>query len=288
MGSAVVNNIFGDVVPVSKLGEPGYFTDISNEEYHKGPGISKSQLDLAHESPALLSWSKSAPEDERKRGALDIGTAVHTLLLEPHLFEQQYAVGPANAPRNTKAGKEKWAEFEETLDGRIVLTGDDYQTIKLMQASAMAHPHARWLLEAEGDAEASIYWTDPETGLLCRIRPDKLVPSVNIIVDVKTTDDVAKFKWSVRDYRYDVQDAFYSSGYHAHFGEAPAQFVFLVVGKTINCGKYPVRVITLDDESRAVGYDEMREDLHLVAECTNNNNWPGIQTMSVPPRFKQQ
>ena len=285
-----MNNIFQlKPEPTSvSLGDVGYFKDIPNEDYHAGPGISKSQLDLVSESPALLEWSKNAPEDERKKGALDMGTAVHTMLLEPHLFDKQYAVGPANAPRNTNAGKALWAEFEETLDDRIVITGDDYQTIKLMQASAMAHPHARWLLEAEGDAEASIYWKDQETDLLCRIRPDKLIPKAEVILDVKTTADISKIHWSMRDYRYDVQDAFYSEGYRGHFGVAPAKFIFLFISTTINCGQYPVRVIELDDESKANGYAQMRQDLDLAAACTQNNDWPGIQRLSVPPRFKQQ
>ena len=61
---------------------------LSNEEYHSGPGISKSQLDDIAESPATYIWRKSAPVDEEKLKALDMGTALHCLL---HNIAQRFA-----------------------------------------------------------------------------------------------------------------------------------------------------------------------------------------------------
>ena len=70
---------------------PGIYYDISNEDYHAGDGVSKSQLDLVALSPALLQWQKMAPVDEEKTKALDMGTALHCLLLEPDDFERKPA-----------------------------------------------------------------------------------------------------------------------------------------------------------------------------------------------------
>lgn len=277
--------IFETATPIAQAPtQPGYYLGLSNEAYHSGPGISKSQLDLAHQSPALLQWSKNAPEDEENKTALNVGDAVHALLLEPDRFEQQFAIGPANAPRNTNAGKEKWAEFEAGLDGQTILTADEGRKVKLIYESVMAHPHARWLIEEPGDAESSVYWNDSETGLLCRCRFDKLLNRHGWILDVKTTGDMSKFKWSVRDFRYDVQDAFYSDGYANHFGERPQGFLFLVVSTSIECGRYPVRLFELDPASKQQGYQTMRDDLAVVAECEASGEWPGIETLSVPTR----
>lgn len=266
--------------------QPGYYLGLSNEAYHSGPGISKSQLDLVHQSPALLQWSKNAPEDDENKSALNVGDAVHALLLEPQRFRDEFAIGPANAPRNTNAGKEKWAEFEAGLDGQVVLTAEEGRKIELIYGSVMAHPHARWLIEAKGDPEGSIYWKDPETGLLCRCRLDKLLTDYGWILDVKTTADMSKFKWSVRDYRYDVQDAFYSEGYTHHFGERPQGFLFLVVSTSIECGRYPVRLFELTPESKKEGYEAMRNDLAVVAECQRTGEWPGIESLSMPSRAR--
>jgi len=267
---------------------PGYYRDLGNEAYHRGPGISKSQLDLIHKSPALFQWNQSAPEDEEKKSALNIGDAVHAILLEPHRFAEQYAIGPADAPRNTKAGKEKWEQFEAGLKGQAVLTAEEGRKVMLIRESVMAHPHARWLVEAEGDAEASIYWKERSTGLLARCRPDKTIPSLGWIADVKTTADMDKFARSVYEYRYHVQDPFYCDGYAEHFGEQPAAFVFLVVSTSIECGKYPVRIFTLDPEAKQIGRDTYLEDMATYADCMRTGEWSGIETLSLPYWAKER
>ncbi|OYD27475.1 RecE family exodeoxyribonuclease, partial [Escherichia coli] len=43
--------------------EPGIYYGISNENYHAGPGVSKSQLDDIADTPALYLWRKNAPVD---------------------------------------------------------------------------------------------------------------------------------------------------------------------------------------------------------------------------------
>lgn len=123
-------------------------------------------------SPALLPWQKSAPVDTEKLKALDMGTALHCLLLEPEEFDKRFIVAPQFNLRTNqgKADQEAFLKDVENM-GMTVMDAEQGRKLKLMRDSAMAHPAARWLLEAEGFCEASHYWTDPETGELCRIRP---------------------------------------------------------------------------------------------------------------------
>lgn len=260
---------------------PGYYRDLSNEAYHKGPGVSKSQLDLIHKSPALFQWNQAAPEDEEKKAALNIGDAVHAILLEPHRFGDEYVIAP-ECDRRTKVGKQQYEEFEASITNQTVLTADEGRKVHLIRESVMAHPHARWLIEAEGDAEASIYWKERSTGLLARCRPDKTIPSLGWIADVKTTADMDRFARSVYEYRYHVQDPFYCDGYEAQFGEQPAAFVFLVVSTSIECGKYPVRLFTLDHEAKQIGRDTYLEDMATYADCIRTGEWSGLETLSLP------
>ena len=266
---------------------PGYYRDLSNEAYHKGPGISKSQLDLIHKSPALFQWSKAAPEDDEKKSALNVGDAVHAILLEPHRFGDEYVIAP-EFDRRTKAGKQQYEEFEASITSQTVLTADEGRKVQLIRESVMAHPHARWLVEAEGDAEASIYWNERSTGLLARCRPDKTIPSLGWIADIKTTADMDKFARSVYDYRYHVQDPFYCDGYAAHFGEQPAAFVFLVVSTSIECGKYPVRIFTLDLEAKSIGRETYLQDMAVYADCIRTGEWSGLETLSLPYWAKER
>ena len=73
---------------------PGIYYDLSNDQYHSGPGVSKSQLDDIAISPATYIWRKSAPVDTEKLQALDMGTALHCLLLEPDEFDSRFIKAP--------------------------------------------------------------------------------------------------------------------------------------------------------------------------------------------------
>jgi len=73
--------------------DPGYYKGISNEDYHGGPGISKSQLDLIARTPALLLWNKQSPEDSEKSPELVFGDAFHAMILEPERFHSEFFIG---------------------------------------------------------------------------------------------------------------------------------------------------------------------------------------------------
>lgn len=181
----------------------GIYFDISNEDYHAGGGVSKSQLDMVAKNPALLKWVQAAPEDEEKKSALDMGTALHCLLLEPREFDKRFIVSP-KFDRRTKQGKaDEEAFLRDVADmGITVLDAEQWRKLELMRDSAMAHPAARWMLEAPGYCEASMYWNDEETGELCRIRPDKWLNEHNVIVDVKKVADMDRFARHIEEFRY--------------------------------------------------------------------------------------
>lgn len=261
---------------------PGIFsnTELSNAEYHAGPGISKSGLDSIAKSPAVYRWMRSAPVDNEKTKALNMGTALHTLLLEPHLFDQQFAVLPELNLR-TNAGKETKLIFKEENKGKIILSKEEDRELLLMTRSARAHPAAKFLLEDSGPIESSIYWNDEETGELCRIRPDKMLSDRPVIVDVKKTADINRFNKSIEDFRYHVQAAMYSDGFYRHYNERPT-FVFLVVSETIECGRYPVRVFVLDDVDFGRGHELYCRDLDTYHYCNQSNQWGGFEIISRP------
>lgn len=73
--------------------KPGVYTDISNSDYHGGPGISKSGLDLIHRSPLHYQFATSAANDNEPTPDQALGTAFHALLLEPAVFAQTYCLG---------------------------------------------------------------------------------------------------------------------------------------------------------------------------------------------------
>lgn len=81
--------------------KPGVYEGISNAEYHGGPGISKSGLDLVHRSPMHYNAAQQVANDDRPdTKAYFVGREFHMLALEPEVFEVEYveAFGRDSAP----------------------------------------------------------------------------------------------------------------------------------------------------------------------------------------------
>jgi exodeoxyribonuclease VIII len=73
--------------------KPGVYSDISNAEYHGGPGVSNSGLALIRRSPLHFRARQLAANDNAPTAAQAIGTAFHALLLEPESFYREYCLG---------------------------------------------------------------------------------------------------------------------------------------------------------------------------------------------------
>lgn len=262
--------------------KPGLYLDLSNEEYHSGPGISKSGLDLIAENPSAFKWQKNAPVDQDKLTALDMGTALHCIMLEPEEFADRFIIAP-EFNRRTTAGKADEKEFLASCadSGKTVMTAEEGKALDIMRDSAMAHPTVRWLFEQEGNNEVSIFWEDDETVELCRVRPDRMLKDQPVIVDVKKVADMDRFDRHVEEFRYHVQDAMYCEGYYKHFGVWP-KFFFVAISSTISAGRYPVDVFDLTPDWKEAGSDLFRKDLNTYHQCKKNNDWVHVHTIQRP------
>ena len=240
----------------------GLITDLSMERYHARPEMSNSRLSLFSRDPNLLTWADACPVDADKLMCFDFGKAVHAICLEPHLLKSDFVMMPELNLR-TNAGKEEKAEFIEANVDKNILTFDEHKKLNLMYESIMAHPAARKIIEADGVIEGSFFFKDPDTGVDCRVRPDKVIDKY--VVDIKTTPELGKFKFSVEDYRYFVQDPFYRDGL-ARCDIETDHMKFLVIQKTIEIGRYPCMVVTLPDEVVEYGREIYKRDLRSYAE----------------------
>lgn len=133
--------------------ESGVF-DISNEAYHGGAGISKSMLDQANKSPAHYWHAYLNPElpPKQRKDYFDLGTAVHSLILEPDHFEEDVIVAPEINLR-TKAGRQEWKEFEQVNREKAILTQKTYNDARRMADSALSLPVIRDLCSGGGGKE---------------------------------------------------------------------------------------------------------------------------------------
>lgn len=255
--------------------------DMSNEEYHSSPAISKSALDEFAKSP-LHYWDRYINPDKPTRKpteAMLIGSALHTLVLEPHKFEAEYAVYP-EFDKRTKLGKEEFIVWQHDNEGKIHISKEAYTDCQRMVDAIGKHPVARTLLDGSGKAETSIFWRyHKNLPIDCRCRPDYITPS-GIIVDLKTSLTASEngFKWKAYDMRYHVQAAFYGQGFKAAFGAFPEDFMFVAVEKT---APYLVSVQRATKEFIAEGHMEMEENLRGIAQCRVSGVYPGYNNDEV-------
>jgi len=255
---------------------------IPSEAYHADPAVSKSRLDLVAQSPAMLAWDAAAPEDEDASSQVNIGSAFEALLLEPGRFNQSY-IQDTDKPKNTKEGKSEAQEIRDRADreGLEILSPADWRKIRLMMESAMVHPVVRQIMDAGPIPQPSIWWTDSETGLRCKARPDIMMPERPLVADIKITGQIERFANSVHDYRYHVQDAWAVDAFTPVYGREPAS-VFIVVSSTLSARKYPVHVYELTREDRDQGRRLYRRDLETYAHREELGDWTHIEPLTRP------
>ena len=272
---------YPEVSPSMASKAPGAAT-LSNADYHAHSAVSKSHLDKVAKSPAhywvhYLDPNRVPPEPT---AAMVLGTALHTAVLEPNLWDEQFAVPPHAFDRRTKAGKQLAAAFEAEAEGKTVLTPDDADRIRRMADAVHQHPASSFLLELPGTREGSYFWTDQETGMECKCRPDWHSCDRRIVVDVKTTEDASPrgFAKSVANFRYHVQAEWYQRPF-----EEAEQFLFIAVEKQ---PPYLVAVYYATPAMVAAGGRAADRDLALLAECRASGVWPGysdeIQPLELP------
>lgn len=219
-----------------KLYSQGIYPDIPNNEYHASYGISKSGLDNIDRSPKHYQWRKNNPQEQTD--AMLIGSALHTLVLEPEKFNVEYAIA-LNVDRRTKEGKAEYATFIADNAGKEFISQKDYDNCAKMKEAVYSHPAAQKLLTG-GKAEQSFFWIDQNFRVLCKCRPDYLkdMGDYYIAVDIKTTDNASPKEWfkSAYKYRYHVQSAFYIDGIESVTNKPVKSFAFIVVEKTAPYG----------------------------------------------------
>ena len=269
---------------------------MSNAEYHALDYVSKSHLDEVNKSPFHY-WDKyinpNRVEIEPTKQML-LGSAMHTMVLEPELFEKEYIVESANAPkrptaiqRNAKKPSSQtldaiayWEEFDKKAVGKNLISIDDYERLTIMKQRIFDHPAASTILSLSGVAEQSYQWKDNQTGEICKSRPDFHTDDGTLIVDLKTTSDASElgFQKSVHNFRYHVQAGFYLRSI-----KEAEQFVFIAVESK---PPYLVAVYNASPEMIAAGNRVADKNLATLAQCRKSGKWTGyseeITTLDLP------
>jgi hypothetical protein len=233
-------------------------TDLSNEDYHASMALSSSNLKDMLISPYHYWYKKHAPHSATP--ALLFGTLLHTMLLEPHLFDKEYFVRE-KPKRVSKIGKALYSELDIERGSRQWITPEDHEQAKMMIGSLMSNKMVKSMLE-RSEVEQSLFFKDKETGIDCKVRADAISLKDGIVLDLKSTAISANeddFKFTVRKYKYDLSASFYLDGFEG-FCDEPLKFLWLVVEKS---PPYSHGVYLMSPEVRQRGQQQCRGALTL-------------------------
>lgn len=254
--------------------------DITNDQYHAAHGISRSRLMLLDKSPYHYWYEVLSGEAEVREStpAMLIGSLFHTLLLEPEKFDREYALMP-KMDRRTKQGKEDYDLFVQEAQNKIILTQDQYDKAFVMATQTKKHEIVTTLLD-EAVFEQSIFWTDKETGLQFKARPD--IWSSKMVVDLKTTGDanIHSFMRSSLNYGYYLQAGMIFEACKA-IGKPFEMFVTLACEKE---APHVPAVFMMDDEALKFGIAQFQLYKKRLKACYDSDKWPGypVQELGLP------
>lgn len=264
--------------------KPGIYQGVPNEAYHSSPGISKSGLwTIYKQTPAHFKFPPPPTENTTtKQAAYDFGTASHIAILEPERFEASVMRGPDD--RRGNKWKDATAEAEHF--NRTLLVAEDYDQVLAIRDAVHANARINAILTGgKPEIEASGFWTDPQTGVLTRCRPDFYRPDLRIMVDLKSTQSARPedFARSVINFGYHAQEAHYSDGYR-ELGREIDGFLFLAWEKespyAFGLYELPPSIV---DEGRAI----IRQSIETYADCVRANHWPAYGDGVTELRFKR-
>jgi hypothetical protein len=220
-----------------------FLTGTSNADYHADTThLSSSALKLLLKSPEqFYSDYIRGQRQSIESAAFTEGTLTHSLILEPHLVANAYAVYPGL--RKAGAAYETFAA--ENAYKTVVSAAQMLRCEQLYQS----YQNAPLAVELVSGGHSEYSMVSDILGVKVKCRADYINIDKRYIVDVKTTampTDIDIFKQTVTDYGYDLSAALYAQIAHNNYGNELFEFYWLVLSKADKgCAIYKASTETL-------------------------------------------
>lgn len=270
-----------------KCPPPGVYPGVAFDDYCRWNALNHTALRKVGKSLAHYHQAMSDPDDHDS-SPKHFGRAGHTILLEPERFKTDLcrAAPPVNPTTERPFGRDtkKFADFAALHPGKLILLPEEMANILGCSQAVLKHPAAGPLIKLPGQAEVSIVWVCPITGLLCKGRIDRIVPDMGCRVDFKTTENASEddFKQSIVKYGYVTQDPFYGIGAEAL--KMPEKRLLFVAAES--SPPFGVAVYALGPNTYMAGRALVLEWLHKVKAAMEAGIWPAysdaVQDIEAP------
>ena len=206
----------------------------NDEDYYGDFGkqyLSNSDIKTLLTNPlALGEQSKPSP-------AFLVGGYFHTAILEPDKLKK-YRVIPSST-RNTKA-------YKEMSGGELCLLQHEVDEIEKLSDTMLDNKVCQAMIRDSNTEYETPGITELE-GEMWKGKADIINHNEKLVIDLKTTNDITRFKWSASKYNYDSQAYIYSKlfGY---------EMVFIVIDKNT----HQLGIFDCSPEFYAKGQDKVQ------------------------------
>ena len=239
------------------------YKKLRNDEHYYGDYgkqfLSNSDISTLLKNPRDL--HKPRPSSP----AFLVGGYFHTAILEPDKLNRFKIVDATT--RNTK-------KYKEISDGEICLLQHEVDEIQLMTETMMSNDVCRDLIKP---VLAEVDYEEPRVGKIFdnmwKGKADIINHEEKLVIDLKTTADIDKFRWSASKYNYDSQAYIYSTlfGY---------EMIFIVIDKETR----QVGIFDCSPEFYKRGEEKVRQasaayDLFYKTEDFDHNQYLINQTL---------
>lgn len=268
------------------IAEPGIYRKVPMSAYHSqltvGPSISSSGLrEIENRSPLhyfATSYLNPDRPEEDSTPAMDMGRAVHTLLLSEDGFRDDYVVRPEKyeaddgkwKPWSSNANVcKEWLEARKA-EGKTVLLKQQVADIQGMAERLSKDQTAVDLLR--GRIERSIVVKDKATGVWVKSRPDS-IPADTIIADLKTCAEASQIAItrSIMSFGYLQQMALAITCLEEAGQKQVNEAVLLYIETSY---PYAFNIKPLDNGDIYTAMRKNRRALNTFAECLKSGEWP--------------
>jgi len=289
---------------------------LSDAEYHARKELSNSKLSAFLASRRDYHREHILGLPRGRKDCFAFGGLLHAMLLDPADLDGRYRVMPTRADRGQEDGgkpdarmylrsaadKAYFAEWEAECEAagiEMVRPEDAALALPMVEALAKHEQLAEYLRHPKAMREQTILWTHEDTGRAMRSKLDLVIPSLRVVVDLKSAakkpgrlsvdamNDANRRDWT--GYGYHRQAACYLQAAYEAFGE---NFAY-VLGFIEKSEDPTVSAVQLDVDSLSVihGAEEVTDGIRALQACEESDDWRepcevGVQRHEILPAWK--
>lgn len=239
---------------------------IGNTEYHAdNEYLSSSNLKMLLKDPSQFHKEKILGQKEEKKESSSFveGSLTHSLILEPHLVQSEYAFFEGMR----KQGKD-FEDFVAANPGKPIISKAQQIRCKEYKKAYDKNRIAVGLVQG-GEAEQTI--CQELSGVPIKVRCDYINVSAGYIADVKTSSmpvDVDSVRMTINQWGYGLSAALYAQVASQYYSK-PFDFYFLFISKSeLVCSVYKASEATINR-----GLAEVAKAISVYKNCKSSGVW---------------